>query len=456
MSVINPFRGLPAKQALVLALAERAKRIKATAVHRARQMDPSTVIRDVSSLVLKEGHQFYDLIHKKARYKVYWGGRGSGKSWAIAEALIRLAARRSIRVLCVREYQNSIKDSSHKVLKDMIARLGLNAFFVVTVDSIKSITGAEFIFKGLHGNDESIKSTEGIDICWVEEAQTVSKSSWSMLGPTIRGTDSEIWVSYNLINEDDATHARFVMNPRSNSIVHHVNYDCNPFFWNSPLVQEMEDDKAESIDLYNHVWLGYPLKIDSSIIFSGKCVVEAFSDDLWKQAERLHFGADFGFSQDPSTLIRSFILDDKLYIEYEAYGVGVELDEMGEFYAQVPGWKDWPIKADCSRPETISHIRRNWGVNIAAAEKWPGSVEDGIAHIRKFKQIVIHPRCTHTSTEARLYRYRVDKITKDVLPVIIDKNNHCWDGIRYSLDGHIMRSGELGIWARLGEPAASE
>ena len=450
MNLMNSLQGLPAKQALILALAERARRNQAKIQATARQIDASEATRHVSSLVLTPGHPFHDLLHKVARYKVYWGGRGSGKSWAVAEALIRLASTRCIRVLCVREYQNSIKDSSHKVLKDMISRLGLQAYFTITKEEIRSTTGSEFIFKGLHGNEESIKSTEGIDYCWVEEAQTVSKSSWKVLGPTIRKAGAEIWVTYNLINEDDATHDRFVINPRSRSIVHQVNYDQNPFFWDSPLVQEMEDDKRDNYHMYEHIWLGFPLRIDDSIIFSGKYVVEAFDDELWKQAERLHFGADFGFAQDPSTLIRDFVVGNTLYIEYEAWGTGVELDEMGEFYASVPGSKDWPIKADGARPETISHIRRNWGYNISAAEKWDGSVKDGIAHIRKFERIVIHPRCKHTAQEARLYRYKVDKITKEVLPVIIDKNNHCWDATRYSLDGHIQQSGELGVWKRLG------
>lgn len=408
------------------------------------------------SLLYTPGHPYHDLLHKKARYKILWGGRGSAKSWSVAEALIRLAATKCVRILCCREHQNTIKDSAHRLLKDTITRLGLGGYFEVTKEEIRSRTGSLFIFKGLWNNEESVKSTEAIDICWVEEGQTVSDPSWRTLIPTIRVGGSEIWVTFNLINEEDPTYQRFVVNPRTGSIVHKVNYDQNPYFWNTPLAQEMEDDKRDNYHMYEHVWLGFPLHIDDSIIFSGKYVVEKFPDDLWQQAERLHFGADFGFANDPSTLIRNFILGRKLYIEHEAWGLKVELDDMGDFYARVPGSKDWPIKADCSRPETISHIRRNFGYNISAAEKWPGCVEDGIAHIRKFEQIVIHERCKHTAQEARLYRYKVDRLTKEVLPVIVDKHNHCWDGTRYSLDGHIMRSGELGIWERLGNQAPEQ
>lgn len=403
---------------------------------------------------MREGHPFHDLLHKKARYKVYWGGRGSGKSWAVAEALVRLAVRSPLRILCCREFQITIRDSAHKVLKDTIARLGLLSQFVITQDGIRSKAGAEFIFKGLHNNEEGIKSTEGIDICWVEEAQTVSSSSWRTLTPTIRKDGAEIWVTYNLIEEEDATHQRFVIKGRRNSIVHKVNFDSNPFF-TGVLREEMEDDRELDYHLYEHVWLGMPLKISNAIIFSGKYEVREFPDDLWKQAERLYFGADFGFAQDPASLERFFIHDNTLYIEYEAYGPGVELDQLPSFYDRIPGARDWPIKADCSRPETISYLRRQ-GFNISAAEKWQGCVEDGISHIRKFSKIVIHPRCSGLAAEARLYRYKVDKNQVDergqpaVLPIIIDKHNHGWDAIRYGLDGHIQRSGEIGLWQRLG------
>lgn len=419
------------------------------------------------SLVLNRAHVLSDLYYKRARNKVYWGGRGSAKSWAMAEALIRKAAAAPLRILCTREFQNSIKDSSHKLLCDTITRLGLTNWFTVTGDSIKSRVGAEFLFKGLHNNVEGIKSTEGIDICWVEEAQSVSAKSWRTLTPTIRKPDSEIWVSYNLIDESDATHQRFVVKGRRNSIVHKVNYDSNPYF-GGVLEEEMEDDKANDFHLYEHIWLGMPLRMSDAIILNGKYRVEEFDDDLWKESDRLLFGADFGFAQDPSTLIRMFILNDangkdrRLYVSHEAYGVGVELDDMPEFYDSVPNCRDWPIKADSARPETISYLRGK-AFAISAADKWDGSVKDGITHLRGFKEIVVHTRCTRTANECRTYKYKVDKTLVDdhgqpqVLPVIVDKNNHCIDAVRYGLDGYIQRSGAMGVWAKLGkeEPKAA-
>lgn len=433
--------------------------------------------KSVTSVVLDKSHPISDLYYKKARYKVYWGGRGGVKSWGAAEALIRLAAALPLRVLCCREHMNTIKDSSHKLLKDTIVRLGLESWFAVTKEGIKSKAGAEFIFKGLYNNEEGIKSTEGIDICWVEEAQSVSELSWRTLIPTIRNPNAEIWVTFNLIAETDATYVRHVVHSANDPryIVHHINYDQNPFF-PDVLREEMEADKRRDFGLYEHIWLGKPQKRSNAIILDGKYFVEDFADDLWKKADRLLFGADFGFADDPSTLLRMFMLPVvehghmlyDLYVEYEAYDHHVELNEMdvfygggespvrpGLFFAGVPGARDWPIKADSARPETISHIR-GFGYAISPAEKWDGSVKDGIAHLRGFRRIVIHTRCKHTASEAYLYRYKIDPKQLDehgqpvVLPVIVDKHNHTWDGARYGLDGYIQRSGAMGVWSRIG------
>lgn len=387
---------------------------------------------------------------RPARYKVYWGGRGAAKSWAIAEALIRMASTSCIRVLCVREIQNSIKDSSHKILKDTISRLGLNHFFVVTKNEIISRSGSEFIFKGLFNNEQGIRSTEGIDICWVEEAHSVGEDSWRALLPTVRRPGSEVWISFNMMNEDDPVYVRWVLNTRRGSIVHKVNFDANPYFWDSPLVDEMEDDKRLDQHMYEHVWLGMPLKIDGAVVLSGKYVEREIPPDLWKQADRLYFGADFGYAQDPAALVRMFVLGNTLYIDYEAYSTGIENDEYGEFYGRVPQADRWPVKADSSRPETISHIKNKFGYDISAAEKWEGCVWDGVAHLRGYDEIVIDPRCRNVLHECRMYRYKVDKKTKEVLPIIIDKHNHAIDAIRYGLDGVITRGGELAQWERLG------
>lgn len=384
------------------------------------------------------------------RHKVFYGGRGSGKSYSVARALIVIAAKACVRILCCREIQNSIRDSSYQLLKDTIERLGLEASFTCTESEIRcSTTGSRFIFKGLLRNEQSVKSTEGIDIAWVEEAQTVSEASWEVLIPTVRRPGSEIWITFNPLGADDPTTKRFIDDPPPDAYVRKVNYDENPFF-PPELRREMEWDRSHDYEKYLHIWEGYPRTVSDAQVFRGCYVVEPIPEDLWKQADRLFFGADFGFARDPSTLVRCFILDRRLYIDHEAYGVGVEIDELPQLYRSVPGSTEWPIKGDSARPETISYLKNRAGFHIEAADKWPGSIEDGVAYLKSFDKIVVDPRCSHTADEFRLYSYKTDKVTQEVLPVILDKNNHCLDGLRYALSDYI-RNPDSVYWEALAK-----
>jgi len=146
-----------------------------------------------------------------------------------------------------------------------------------------------------------------------------------------------------------------------------------------------------------------------------------------------YHGADFGFAQDPTTLVKTWI-HDRLYIEREAYKVGLELDHTAEHWERhVPGASKHVLRAESARPETISYLRRHGFPSIESAPKWSGSVEDGIAHLRQYDRIIIHPRCKHAADEAQHYSYKLDARTGDVLPVIVDKHNHIWDAVRYGL-----------------------
>lgn len=375
-----------------------------------------------------------------SRYKNFYGGRGSGKSMSFARALVLKTYERPLRILCCREVQNTIRDSVHKLISDQIEALGLSPWFDITQASIRGVNGSEFIFKGLRFDPQGIKSTEGVDIVWVEEAQSVTENSWSILTPTIRKENSEIWLTWNPLDEQSPTYQRFIENPPPDCISVEVNYVDNPYF-PDVLRQEMEWLKAKDYGAYEHVWLGKPLTITEAVIFKNHYTVENFPDDLHKKADRLFFGADFGFANDPSTLVRCFILDRSLYVDYEAYGVGVEINELPEFYEAVPESRKWQIWGDSARPETVSYLKKQAGYRIDSADKWQGSVEDGIAYLKSFDQIVIHPRCRHMQEEARLYRYKTDKTTNEILPVIEDANNHMWDALRYALSGYIRRKG---------------
>ena len=191
------------------------------------------------------------------RYKITWGGRGAGKSHSYARALLNLAAAQKLRILCTREIQNSIKDSVHKLLSDQIELMNMGGFYDVMKTEIKAANGSEFIFSGLADKTAlSIKSFEGVDIAWVEEAQGVSRRSWQILIPTIRADNSEIWVSFNPEMESDETYQRFVVAPPDDAVVVKMNYTDNPWF---PVVLEkerLEAKRRESVDDYENIWEG--------------------------------------------------------------------------------------------------------------------------------------------------------------------------------------------------------
>lgn len=384
------------------------------------------------------------------RYRGSHGGRGSAKTrtFAMMSAVKAYqAAEQGISgvILCGREFMNSLEESSMEEVKQAIRSVPwLNAYFDIGEKYIRTkCRKVSYVFCGLRHNLDSIKSKARILLAWVDEAESVSDLAWKKLRPTVRESGSEIWVTWNPEKDGSATDKRFRKKRPKNSIIVEMNYSDNPWF--PDVLEEERLDDLDSLEYADYAWIweGAYLENSDKQVLANKYVVQSFPDDLWKKADRLLFGADFGFAKDPNTLIRQFILDDCLHIEYEAYGIGVELDHMPAFYDKIPEARKWPIKADSARPETISYLRRQ-GFNISAAKKWQGSVEDGITFLRGFKQIIIHPRCKETAKEARLYSYKTDRITGEVLPVIADANNHCWDASRYGLDGYIK--GRTTVW----------
>lgn len=365
------------------------------------------------------------------RYKCLWGGRGSGKSYAVADAFLITGLTRKIRVLCAREFQVSIKESVHALLKERIEALKLEFFYTATRDAIVGVNGSQFIFKGVRHNVQSIKSMAGLTHLWLEEAQTISDESWKVLIPTIREEGSEIWVTFNPLHDTDPVWKELVEKSRSNAYVERVNWDRNPHF---PKVLEAErlDMAATDPDAYQHIWEGGFWQKSDAQVLNGKWVIKEFEpEDSWSGP---YLGADFGFAADPTTLVKLWICDRTLYVERESYAKGLELDYIADRWtADIPGCDRWPIRADSARPDSISYLKRNGLPHIVGVKKGPGSVEDGIAHLRSYERIVIHPRCTHAAEEARLYSYKRDRLTGQVLPVLIDAHNHVIDGIRYSL-----------------------
>lgn len=379
------------------------------------------------------------VIAANSRFKVLEGGRGSAKSYSFADALLTRAVYTPLRILCARETQRSIRDSVHKLLCDRIQALDLSDYFIIQRDSIMSRCGSEFIFKGLRHNITEIKSTEGIDICWIEEAEKVSADSWEILVPTIRKPRSEIWVSFNMEDEKSATYQLFIKNPMPHLTIEHMTYRDNKLF-PDVLRQEMEYTRVADPDRYDHVWEGGLKKYHDALIFSKKVVELDFETPKCVQK---HYGADWGFSDDPMALGSTFMLGKDLYIDYEFYARGIEYDEYEAAFDTIPGIRDGRIRADNSQPASIKHVKSK-GFDILGAKKWAGSVEDGIMFLRQFEHIYIHPRCPGALDDFKNYRYKQDPLTKEVLTIIIDKCNHTPDWIRYALQPLINKKQSWG------------
>lgn len=198
-------------------------------------------------------------LKKAARYKILAGGRGSGKSWAIARIFVEIARHGEFRFLCCREFQGSIADSVIQLISDTIDRHGYTNEFEVQRQYIRHLkTNSLFMFYGLKNNISKIKSLEGVSFVWCEEAEAITAASWDVLIPTIRKENSEIWISFNPKNILDATYQRFVINPPTDCINVKANYCDNPHF-PEVLRLEMEECKERDYDLYLHIWEGEPV-----------------------------------------------------------------------------------------------------------------------------------------------------------------------------------------------------
>ena len=377
-----------------------------------------------------------------SRYKGAHGGRGSGKSHFFAELLVEEhTANQNQKSVCIREVQKSIKMSAKLLIENKIEQLGVSHYFEVQETVVKSRRGSGvMIFQGMQNHTaDSIKSLEGFDRAWVEEAQSISQRSLDLLRPTIRKPESEIWFSWNPQYETDPVDVLLRgKNPPDNAIVINVNYSDNPWF-PDVLREEMEYDRRRDYDKYLHVWEGQYQTFGEALVFRNWSIEEfdAPPDAVFR------LGADWGFAIDPTVLIRCFIIGRKLFVDYEAYKIGCEITDTPALFDAVPDARRWPITADSARPETISYMKKNGYPRIQSAAKGAGSVEDGIEWLKSF-DLIVHPRCKHTISELSAYRYKQDKLTGAVLPIFEDKNNHLIDALRYACEGASRGSYDIG------------
>jgi phage terminase large subunit len=381
-------------------------------------------------LQIKTPRKFRPLL-QPARYKGAYGGRGSGKSHFFAEALIERCIIQKTDAVCIREVQRTLNQSVKKLLESKIEELGVGELFEVQEAKILCPHGGMLIFVGMQNHTaDSIKSLEGYDIAWVEEAQSLSQRSLDLLRPTIRKPGSELWFTWNPGKESDPIDVLLRgESPPPDAIVIEVNYTDNPWF-PDVLREEMEYDKRRDPDKYAHVWLGQYLQLSEARVFRNWSIEEFEAP----KGTTFRLGADWGFAVDPSVLVRCYMEGRQLYIDYEAYMVGCEIDQLPDLFARVPESDKWFITADSARPETISYMRKHGYPKLNSAVKGKNSIEEGVEFLKSY-DIVVHPRCVQTINELTLYSYKIDKKTGEVLPELGDNDNHCIDALRYASEG---------------------
>jgi len=380
-------------------------------------------------------------LFKKSRYKVAFGGRGGAKSWGIARALLILGAKSPMRILCAREFMTSMRDSVHKLLCDQIEALGLLGFYEITQASIRAKNGTEFAFVGLKNNIANVKSYEGVDICWVEEAQTVSRLSWNVLIPTIRKEGSEIWISFNPELETDETYQRFVAIPPADCITMKVNWSDNPWF---PETLKLEKDalKARDEEAYNQVWEGLCRQTVDGAIFA-KEMQQAEKEGRicrvpYDATKPVHAVFDLGWSDSTAIWFLQFVgMETRLirYIEDSQKTISYYLATMQTFgYVYDTIWlpHDAENKTLAAAGRTIDDIVRAAGFKTRIMPRVP--VLDSINAAR-----TIFPTCyfdrEHTADGLaclRHYRYEVDPDTGQFSRnPLHDHYSHGADAFRY-------------------------
>ena len=396
---------------------------------------------EIKSAISKvEFPQKLELLFKPARYKVLYGGRGGAKSWGIARALLVQGVMKPLRILCAREFQTSIKDSVHKLLSDQIYAMGLSSFYEITQNTIRGANGTEFSFVGLKNNVSNVKSYEGVDICWVEEAQTTSKTSWDVLIPTIRKEGSEIWVSFNPELETDETYQRFVVSPPENSFVQKINWNDNPWF---PEVLQIEKDalKSRDIEAYNTVWEGICRRTVDGAVFAREMQMADLENRITKvpydPIKPVHAVFDLGWSDSTAIWFVQFIgMEIRLirYLEDNQKTISYYLQEMqkfGYFYDTIWLPHD-PQAKNLGSGKSIEEIVRATGMKVQVLERVP--VADSINAARTmFSKCWFDRENTADGLQClRHYRYDVDPDTKQFSQKPLhDQYSHGADAFRY-------------------------
>lgn len=385
--------------------------------------------------------QKLSILFDSARYKVLYGGRGGAKSWGIARALLIIGARKPTRILCAREFQTSIRDSVHKLLSDQIIAMGLTDFYEITQNAIRGKNGTEFSFVGLKNNVSNIKSYEGCDICWVEEAQTTSKLSWNVLIPTIRKEGSEIWVSFNPELETDETYQRFIVNTPENCIVQRINWSDNPWF---PETLRLEKDAlfVRDREAYNTVWEGVCRQTVDGAIFAKEMQQAEYEQRItrvpYDPIKPVLAVFDIGWADATAVWFVQFIgMETRLIRYYETTQTTIsqilaKMQTFGYVYDTLYLPHDAQNKTLAANGRSIEEIVRAAGYNVRIIDRTP--IADSINAAR-----TIFPKCyfdrenTHEGLQClRHYRYDVNPDTGNFSQKPLHDNySHGADAFRY-------------------------
>jgi len=373
-------------------------------------------------LIPQEYKRLFDTDWREA---AIYGGRYSLKSHTVARVLLIRARQKKIRVACFREFQNSIADSSYQLLVDLIKEYKLGDFQITQNSIINTLNGSDFIFKGLWNNEQSIKSIEGIDIAWVEEAQTVSEKSLEVLTPTVRKDGSQIIYTYNRLLEEDPVHKRLVLEGRPNTLIINVNYDIALKYNMMPEVirLEMEDDKAKRPGLYKHKWLGEPHNLERKIYKDWQII-----DEIPHEARLERYGMDFGYSNDPTAIVAIYKYNGGFIFDEITFQKGLSNKQIADVLLNVPHAL---VIADSAEPKSIDEIK-SYGIYILPANKGQGSINQGIQYVQD-QRCSITKQSTNIIKEYRNYLWKTDKDGK-IINVPDNGFDHSMDAIRYALE----------------------
>ena len=374
------------------------------------------------------------------RYKVAYGGRGGCKSWGFARALLILGASKQLRILCTREIQNSIKDSVHTLLKDQIQELGLGPHYEVLNTEIKGINGTSFVFSGLSTQTaESIKSFEGVDICWVEEARSVRKKSWEILIPTIRKPGSEIWISFNPELDDDETYKRFVVNPPPSTVLLPIGWEDNPWF---PEVLIAEKDHLYKTDpeAAENIWGGKCRPTVEGAIY-GKEIIQAIEQRRIRPVPydpllKVHTIWDLGWNDQTSIILAQRLGSEVRIVDFIEDSHKTLAEYVAELEKRNFRWgHDWiPHDGKAKNLQTgksAEQLLRGMGRSPMIVEDI--GVEPGIKAARMMFPRVFFDETKSATLVNHLKRYKrqIHQTTEEPQGPLHDEHSHAADAFRY-------------------------